>query len=276
MTEHATLDHYTTHSALTDPGPYAALVESLPSDVPALCGTLQGLLIHEAWIGKHGLDLQNFLGQSRETLPVARRLEQILAIDALPLGVARPSASRALSTCRDFALMLCCVLRQHGVPARVRCGYGRYFASNPYQDHWVCEYWAAAERRWVMVDAELDEMHRDHLAFDFDPTDMPRTAFTTGIEAWKLCRDGTIDPRQLGHGRVTGLFFARLNLVRDLLALARIETSAWDSWRAAREEDHVLDDATLSFCDRIASGGEGGAAELAPSLRTPPWLQPAR
>jgi len=59
--------------------------------------------------------------------------------------------------------------------------------------------------------------------------------------------------------------------VRDLLALAKIETSAWDTWRAAREPHRVLDDAALSRCDGIAQRGEAGAIEIAPSLSAPPW-----
>jgi CO dehydrogenase/acetyl-CoA synthase beta subunit len=47
------------------------------------------------------------------------------------------------------------------------CLFGRH----PYHDHWVCEYWARDEQRWVLVDAELDELHRSLLKFDFDPTD---------------------------------------------------------------------------------------------------------
>jgi hypothetical protein len=44
---------------------------------------------------------------------------------------------------------------------------------------------------------------------------VPRTAFVTGIEAWKRCRTAAIDPAQLGHGATTGLFFACVNLARD-------------------------------------------------------------
>jgi hypothetical protein len=271
MTELATLDRYASQSVFTDPGAYAALIGGLPRDIAALCRTLQGLLIHEAWIERQGLDPAAFSGQSRATLPVARRLEQLLTIDPRPLSIARPGASRALATCRDFSLMSCAVLRHHGVPARLRCGFGRYFAGHPYHDHWVCEYWARDEQRWVLVDAELDELHRSLLKFDFDPTDVPRTEFITGIEAWTRCRSGVIDPAQLGHGSTTGLFFARVNLVRDLLALARIETSAWDTWRAAGEPHRALDDAALLLCDGMARRGEEGAIEIAPSLSVPPW-----
>jgi hypothetical protein len=271
MSEHATLEYYATHSPLTDPGPHAALVSRLPSDVPVLCRTLHGLLIHEAWIEKYGSCPENFLGQSRETLSVAQRLEQLLAINPSSLTTVRPSEFRVLSTCRDFALMMCGMIRHYGVPARVRCGFGRYFAANRYEDHWVCEYWASAEQRWVIVDAQLDHLQRDHLRFDFEPIDVPRTAFATGIEAWVLCGNGVIDPRQLGHDTTTGLFFARVNLARDVLALAKIEKSAWDTRRIAHDGYRALDDAALSSCDRLAQRGELNPTEFAPLLRSPPW-----
>lgn len=123
------------HSAPTHPGPYDALISGLPPDIPVLCRILQGLLIQEAWIERNGLNPAAFAGQSRATLSVAQRLEQLLAIDPRPLTTARPGESRALSTCRDFSLMLCGVLRHHGVPARIRCGFGRYFAPHPLHDH---------------------------------------------------------------------------------------------------------------------------------------------
>jgi len=269
--EHATFDVYASHSPFSDPGRHAASIGGLPPDIPTLCRTLHGLLIHEAWIERNGLEPAAFSGQSRATLPVAQRLEQLLAIDPSPLTTARPAEARALATCRDFSLMLCAVLRERGVPARIRCGFARYFSGNPYHDHWVCEYWARAGQRWVLVDAQLDELHRDHLKFDFDPTDVSRAEYITGVEAWTRCRTGILDSAQLGHGTTTGLFFVRVNLARDLLALAKIETSAWDTWRAAREPDRALDDAALSRCDWMAQRGEEEAFLIAPSLSTPPW-----
>jgi len=271
MSDAATPGYYAVHSAFTDPRAHAALISGLPPDIPATCRTLHGLLIHEAWIERQGFDPAAFSGQSRATLPVSERLDQILAIDSRPLTIARPGVPRALATCRDFALMLCAVLRQHRVPARVRCGFATYFSGHPYHDHWVCEYWAPGEQRWILVDAELDEPHRDHLKFDFEPTDVPRNAFITGIEAWERCRSGAIDSAQLGHGTTTGLFFARVNLARDLLALAKSETSLWDTWRAARDPHLALNAADLSLCDGLARRGEERAVEIAPSLRTPPW-----
>ncbi|QJS41031.1 MULTISPECIES: hypothetical protein [Bradyrhizobium] len=79
MTEPAT-SSYASHRALIDPGPYAALISDLPADVAIVCRALHGLLIHEAWIERQGSNPTAFAGQSRDTLPVARRLEQLLMI----------------------------------------------------------------------------------------------------------------------------------------------------------------------------------------------------
>jgi hypothetical protein len=271
MTKLAALEFYATHSPLTDPGAHSALLDGLTPDIPLLCGTLQGLLIHEAWLAKYGASPAAFAGQSRATLPVAQRLEQLISIDPAPLSHPRPAESRALATCRDFALLLCGVLRHHAVPSRVRCGFGRYFTANQYEDHWVCEYWAAGEQRWILVDAQLDRPQRDALKFEFDPTDLPVAAFTTGVDAWTLCRNGVIRPGNLGHGATTGLFFARVNLARDLFALAKVEASEWDTWRSAPEIDRRLNERDLSLCDRLAAERDENNFAPAPSLPRPPW-----
>lgn len=271
MREPAPFNYYAHHSALSDPRAHGGLISSLPPDVPAWCRILQGLLIHEAWIERQGFDTAAFAGQSRATLPVSERLDQLLAIDPRPLTYARQGECRALATCRDYALMLCAILRQHSVPARVRCGFATYFAGHPYHDHWVCEYRARDQQRWVLVDAEIDEAHRKGLEIGFEPTDVPRTAFITGIEAWKRCRSGAMNPEHLGHGTTTGLFFAQVNLARDLLALAKRETSQWDTWRTARDPHLWLDEAALLRCDDLAQRGEERAVEIAPSLSIPPW-----
>jgi hypothetical protein len=73
-------------------------------------------------------------------------------------------------------------------PARPRCGFGAYFLPNHYEDHWVCEYWNEAGGRWVLVDAQLDELQRNVLETSFDTLDVPRDQFIVGGAAWKMCR----------------------------------------------------------------------------------------
>jgi hypothetical protein len=99
-----------------------------------------------------------------------------------------------------------------------------------YEDHWVVEYWNAAESRWVMFDPQLDELMVKVLKPGFDPLDMGPGWFITGGEAWLLCRRDGCNPDHFGIFDMHGWDFIRSNLYRDLLALNKIEILPWDYW----------------------------------------------
>lgn len=232
-----------------DPGRHGAVLDALPRGPRALCAIVQGLLLH----GHYGLTLYGeappeVAQASRETLPVAARLDAILAADPAPLTAARAPFARQLGTCRDFALLLAGFLRHQGTPARLRCGFADYFAASRWEDHWVCEY--RTSKGWVFADAQLDAAHRSHLGLDFDPADLPAGRFRPAQEIWRACRAGEIDPEACGHGETTGLWFLQVNLRRDLLALDDRIVSEWDAWRAVPEERRRADPA---LCDRLAA-----------------------
>jgi hypothetical protein len=239
------VDYYTTHGPLTEPGDHAGELASLPADLRAHCRFIQGIVLHADWAASYGVA---DTGLSRETLPVAARME--LAKRMLP-------ARKTPGTCRDFALMLCSILRQRGMPARVRCGFAIYFTSNPFEDHWVCEYWKPVEQRWALADAQIDELQRKHLRIDFDTTDLPPGKFFNAGQAWSMWRAGTADATTFGHGEARGAWFLRVNLMRDQLALAKQEVSDWDAWRALSAEDKVLSTEVLAGCDRISAQTKG-------------------
>ena len=80
----------------------------------------------------------------------ARLLAGARAVDARPLSEARPPGNRVGARCHAFSRMTVAFLRAAGVPARARCGFGAYFRPGWFEDHWVAEYWNAAESvgRW--------------------------------------------------------------------------------------------------------------------------------
>lgn len=239
-------DYYRTHGALSRPGRFAQALAMLPSDLPALCRFIQGIVLHADWAASYGVA---DTALSRETLPVERRMALVeeTGTDSLPPGRRTPG------TCRDFALMLCGLLRERSVPARVRCGFATYFSANPFEDHWVCEYWIGDEQRWALADAQLDSLMRERLRIPFDPTDLPEGTYLNAGEAWTAWREGIADADAFGHGAATGAWFMRVNLMRDLLALNKQETSDWDAWRTLSPERRRLDAGTLEACDRIAA-----------------------
>jgi Transglutaminase-like superfamily len=225
------VDRWAAHSQMSDPAKHAGLAAALPSGVGALNRVVQGLLIHSDWLGAYDVDERRVRANSRKTLPVADRLADILEDDPRPLHVARLPQRRSAATCRDFALMMCSFLRAKGVPSRIRCGFASYFGDG-WEDHWVCEFWDGAAQAWRLSDPQIDEVLRARLRIEFDPANVPRTSFLTAGEAWMEHRAGRSDPRRFGHGEATGLWFLKVNVVRDHYALNGRETSAWDEWRS--------------------------------------------
>jgi len=185
-----------------------------------------------------------------------------MELDPRPLSEPRAPDRRLVGTCRDYAALFAAVLRHHGIPARARCGFGRYFTPGRFEDHWVGEYWNAGERRWVLVDAQIDDLQRQALSLTFDPLDLPREQFVTGGRAWQLCRAGEADPDLFGIFDMHGLWFVRGNLVRDLAALNRMELLPWDTWGLIEAADADLSPSDLAFLDRMASLSAGDAPEF--------------
>jgi hypothetical protein len=246
------MDYYAGPGLMTDPGEHADLLEYLPTEIPALCQVVQGLLLHVFWAERYGVELSEERQREVEIRRVSEMLARIQGMDDRPLTVERPLERKLVGNCRDFSVLLCAMLRHRGVPARARCGFGAYFTPGMYEDHWVCEYWNADEDRWVMVDAQLDALQREVLGIRFDPCDVPRDQFLVGGKAWRMCRAGGADPEKFGIFDMHGLWFIRGDLVRDLLALNKIEVLPWDGWGVISKSEDDLSPDDVVLLDRIA------------------------
>jgi Transglutaminase-like superfamily len=111
---------------------------------------------------------------------VAQIIDRIRMLDDQPLSVCRSANARLIVVYRHFTVLFAALLRETGIPARGRCGFGTYFRSGRFVDHWVCEYWNAPEARWVLVDAFIAAEQREKLRPDFNPLDVPRDRFVVG------------------------------------------------------------------------------------------------
>jgi hypothetical protein len=254
------------HSRMSDPGSHAARIADLPREVGALNRAVQGLLIHVDWLGAYGVAADQVRAHTRATLPMADRLAEIVDADARPLLAPRLPKLRSVATCRDFALMTTSFLRCKGVPARLRCGFASYLGPG-FEDHWVCEYWHDPSGAWRLSDPQIDEVMSARLAIEFDPANVPRTSFLTAGEAWLGWRAGGSDPRRFGHGEATGVWFLRLNVLRDHFALNGAEASAWDDWRATPPAKRVVSGVGMDLADRLAARPEVELTEIRPD-----WL----
>ncbi|THV37149.1 transglutaminase domain-containing protein [Glycomyces buryatensis] len=254
MSANDSLAYYTRPGPLTAAGGHQASLETLPGDVPALFEAVPGLLIHEFLPGLYGLDREPGYTETGHLRSTEHILGRLLA-DGRPLAERREPADRLGGSCRHFTLITVAALRAHGIPARARCGFGTYFQPGWHVDHWVAEYWNAAEGRWILGDAQMDPILVESLNLDFDPVDIPRDKFVVAGQAWESFRAGELDPDRCGLADTDdefGWWWIAGNLIRDTAALANMELLPWDVW-GAMPEPSPIDGAPLDLFDRLAS-----------------------
>jgi len=246
------LTYFAEYGKMTHPGLHADLYNDLPSDVPSLVQIVQGLVVHVFWAERYGLNLLEERKGEVQLRSMERRLVRTLELDPGSLTTPRPNEKKIVGNCRDFSLTLASMLQSKGIPARPRCGFGAYFMPDHYEDHWVCEYWNEAGQRWVLVDAQLDELQRGVLKPAFNALDVPRDQFIVGGAAWKMCRSGRADPDKFGIFDIHGMDFIKGDFIRDVAALNKIELLPWDCWGMILAEYATLPPDDLSMLDRLA------------------------
>ncbi len=257
------LAYYAVPGEMTQTGDLGDFLAGLPTDIAGLVQVVQGALIHVFWAERYGRTLSEAEKATLQMRPADEKLALMRQADPAPLAKARPLEQRQVGNCRDFSVLLTALLRRQGTPSRARCGFGTYFMPDHYEDHWVVEYWQSAAQRWVMVDSQLDVFQQKTLKIDFDTLDMPRGKFIPGGEAYQMCRAGQADPDKFGIFEMHGMDFIRGDLVRDFLALNKVEILPWDwGWGYLTEKKF----ADLALFDHLTSLLTGGNTAF-PALR---------
>ena len=259
------LAYYSTAGPMTTLDSDSDAFQHLPADPLALGPVVQGLILHEFWADRYGVEIPPARANEVETRAASAMVDLIRRLDPAPLSVARPPDRRMLGNCRHFSTLSCALLRRSGIPARARCGFATYFEPDRYIDHWVVERWEPAQARWRRVDNQLDHLQRQALDLDFDPTDLPAGKFLDGAAAWQLCRSGDADPERFGILDFWGTWFIRNNVVRDLAALNKMELLPWDGWG-------------LMNVDQEHGGGPAAGLidEVAEAIAADDWLESRR
>lgn len=199
---------YSEQDLFTDPGSNGATLDVPPEIMDAVHQALNNTFIHVWKIRKFYPEQLAVRHHSVFVRSVRHLLEQVGALNTAPFSEVRPVEKKVIIDCRSFALLLCAVMRQRGVPARVRCGFASYLEPTHLQDHWVCEYWNGS--RWVMEDADV--IKHDLSAEEFIPA----------TKAWTLCRRGEVEASRFGFSSDKadrGLWAVRLDLLHDVAAL---------------------------------------------------------
>lgn len=246
---------YAQPTGFTSPGNHAEALAGLPADPAALAEIAHGLIVHEHMAGMYGFEMPAERRASVHLRPVSRLLDEIVAEDGRPLDVAREPSARLPGNCRHFTVFTVAALRAHGIPARARCGFGGYFGTGWYEDHWVCEYWDAAAGRWILADAQIDDVQRPVFGIKMDVLDMSRDDFLVAGDAWLRCRAGRADPGKFGFSGMneSGYWWIADNLLRDVAALNNVEMLPWDIWGEMLRPEQEPDEAQAAFFDELAA-----------------------
>ncbi|MDO8289900.1 MAG: transglutaminase domain-containing protein [Parvibaculum sp.] len=240
-------------SGMADAGKLAALFSSLPDDVAGLARVVQGLMLHEHLASTYGETLSDTRRGQTHIRDVAAMLDAIMSIDNAPLDFPRAPGKRLIGVCRHFTLLMVTLLRTKGYAARSRCGFGTYFEAGRFVDHWVAEYWHGSQARWVMVDAQIDDVLKAKFKTDFDVLDVPRDRFIVAGEAWAQVREGRAKAEQFGIMHMWGDWFIAGNLIRDVAALNKVEMLPWDVWDAMPAPDAPVSSKDYRRFDHMAA-----------------------
>lgn len=267
---------YLSWGSLTDPKERGALYQEIPDDLPGILSVIQGLFLHVLWANEYGVEPNEKQREHAQARYIRDILEILMEMDDSPLSKRRPFEKRFYGNCRDYALFLTSILRWKGVPSRCRAGFASYFSSNLYEDHWICEYWDGEQKRWILVDSQLDDLQLERAGISFDPLDLPQDAFIKSSCAWKMCREGRESPQHFGIFDLRGLWFVRGNLIKDLASLNRAELLPWDSWGLMEREDEDLTDEELRLLDEVALAMEEEREDLLSLYRRPGLEVPER
>jgi Transglutaminase-like superfamily len=253
MTSEDDLAFYARPGLLTSGGTHERALRQLPSVVSDLPAAVQGILIHKALTGIYDVPHREDHEVTSNYRAAERFLDRLLA-DGRPITEARLPAERLGGTCRDFTTLTVAALRAHGIPARARCGFGAYFSDDTMEDHWVAEYWNTDERRWALVDAQIDARQREIFGIDFDLTDVPRDQFVVAGIAWRQCRAGEDDPNRYGLSVLDefGDWWIAANLIRDVAALSGLELLPWDVWGVMPAPEDNITPEMLELFDALA------------------------
>ena len=197
------IQEFTRHTVASYPGEHAQLYAGCGPEPRRVAATVHNLLLHPVLARSRGIPIPDEAKDDAQARTVRRLLARLLARDSRPLSQQRDAAARFFGTCRDYALLACSLFREHGVPARLRVGFGAYFAQNYLEDHWVCEYWR--EGAWHLLDAQIDAQLALQLGIDFDPIDVPADCFLRSGEAWRRVTNGAIRESRIGVSSIGGI-----------------------------------------------------------------------
>ncbi len=221
-------DVYCQFSVYTDPCEYVYLYKSLPESLDELCRLIKCQFIHP-------FEAEPF----RKVIPPERQkygdpiystvralLKGLLEYDPNGLVFTRQPKDRLIVTCRYHAILLASILKNSGVPVRVRYGFALYIGKDVKICHVICEVWGSEKKRWLLVDPTLPDM-----------VDFPREQFEFASAAWHRLQRGEVDLEKYGVANKWGSFHILDMLCHDMESVLGQELLYWERPPVCKDEN---------------------------------------
>lgn len=269
---HSTVS-WASQSRVTDPGPAGSAIDPLPADLAALREASSQLVFHYRAGGdfaENGVPAERMA--EIDIRYADAMLARLLARGEATLARDRAASDRVVGCCRDATVLFLSLARHKGIPARARVGFAAYIRPGWFIDHAVAEVWDERERRWRLVDPEMEANWRPELnGRKVNWLDLTDDQFLTGSRAWRAARAGESDPERhvvdpgLDVPPLRGWNYLAHNAIHDLAALNKKEMILWDAWGMQLGHDSpgpvpepdgaVLDEVCALTCDPMVSPG---------------------
>lgn len=242
------------HDVMTDIHQYKNMTDNLKADISSIIVYVQNIMLHQHWAARYGV----IVTEEKKVELDLKSMESKLALLAdrgyTHVSSQLPLDHRIIGICRDFSVAGVSFLREANIPARARCGFASYFEEGKWSDHWVIEYWNGS--RWVMADAQLDDLQQKQLETAFDPQDVSEQEFLSAANVWQRCRSGQANPELFGIFEWWGYEYIVCNLLLDVNSLLGMPMHPWDHWDGYKskpidtwtEDDYALMDELSECC----------------------------
>ena len=216
-------DQFTEFSPYTNPEKFIYLFRNLPISLEEINDIIHSQLIHPGMARELVTQDNNKDEEICET--VSTILAKLQERNPIGLSLNRKPEHRVVNNCCGHSQLMAAILKNQGVPARLRCGFSLYPFKGYSCDHTVVE--VLIDEQWCLIDPSQTKQSKY-----FRLHQVPEQVFHFGWQAWQRTRNGidSIERYCIAPGIMAGEDSSELlrgALVRDLACIFSHEIQCW-------------------------------------------------
>lgn len=258
-------DYYRQHSRTSELNALSKLENSLltqcPNEADAIFDCVQNWVIHEQecqW-GRYEFAKDRY-GEAEIRNAKLMLYTLLERLNDKPYSAQRADA-KLICNCRGASLLFTALLRQQGIPARLRVGFVSYHPIAKFNmDHVIVEFWDEAKQCLRWADPLVNDAFKKNAPqlVTLNATDIQEGEFIPAEVAWLAVRQAPETANDYGVGLFKsrrGLFTIRNRLLQEMAARLKMEMQPGDLWGYMLLEGPSVDPtdpSQLSCLDQLA------------------------